>query len=92
MHPFLLSQLDGSVVVVPQALASTLPNCTQLRILFLNDNKLGAAGAEALMAALPRCAALQQLHMERCGIDEKIQKALRKAWADNGKHAHLLYL
>ena len=76
----------------PQVLADTLPTCQQLANLILNDNPLGAAGAEALVAALPQCSVLQGLRLQRCDLDEQTKKTLRQAWAQNGKLAKRLFL
>ena len=73
-------------------MAKTLPQCRQLTNLYLGDDPLGAAGAEALAAALPRCAALRVLSLERCELDEQTKKSLRQAWAQNGKPSNLLFL
>ena len=73
-------------------LTDVLPQCQQLRAIILDGNQLGAAGSEAFIAALPQCTTLSQLDMERCGFDETIKQALRKAWADAGKDAAKLNL
>ena len=77
---------------VSEVLANTVPKCQQLRTLIVDDNGLGAVGAEAFVAALPQCIVLASLRLERCGLDAKAKQALRQVWANNGKQANLLYI
>merc|ERR1719162_2537521 len=85
-------QINRNYITVRGArvLADTLPKCQQLDTLFLTSNPLGAAGAEALVAALPQCTVLDQLSLESCDLDEQAKKALRQAWAQQGKTANHL--
>ena len=56
-----------------------------MQTLNLDSNRIGAAGAASLSAALPGCTALETLHLGSNGIDEEGAASLKSAWLAAGK-------
>lgn len=56
-----------------------LASSTELRILKLSNNSLGAAGGLAIIKALAPCRALECLHLRHCGLDSECVTTLTAA-------------